>query len=217
MESICPDTAVWQTFLDGSITPDDRAVAESHLVRCRLCREGLIALSDASSENAVSDEAPISVRNRAVQLASRTSDSTSFVDFLRPYIPLALAATIVLAVGLSVLIYRNKTEPQRTAELRQSDRATAQLSLNSPANGAVLDSGKLEFSWADAGTGVRYEFTITDEKGDIVVRENPANNSVSLDSRALRLSPQRRYYWTVSARLPDGTRRESSVAGFSLK
>lgn len=214
---MCPDTKVWQTFRDGSIAQEQRAAAESHLVRCRLCRERLIALSDAAREIALPEEAPTSLRKRAEELVTRTPGSRSLFGSLRPYIPLALAAAIVLAVGLSVVVYRRQTERQPTSELRQSDLATVALSLSSPGDGAVMEPGQMEFRWGSAGPGARYEFTITDEKGDIVFHEKSANNLLTLDSRALKLSPQRKYYWTVSARLPDGTKRESKVAGFILK
>ena len=214
---MCPDTEAWQTFLDGSIAQGERAAAESHLARCRLCRERLIGLSDAGRENAVPEVAPTSLRKRAEELVSRTPDSPSLFGSLRPYVPLALAAAIVLAVGLSVMVFRSRTERQPASELRQSDLTTVALSLSSPTDGAVIEPGQMEFRWGSAGPGARYEFTITDEKGDIVFHEKPANTLLSLDSRALRLSPQRKYYWTVSARLPDGTKRESAVAGFSLK
>lgn len=214
---MCPEAKTWQIFLDGSIAQEQRAEAESHLVRCRLCREHLIALSDARRENAFLEEAPISLRKRAGQLASRTPGPPSLFGSFRPYIPLALAAGIVLAVGLSAVVYRQRTMRQPTSELRQSDLATVALSLSSPTDGAVMEPGQLEFRWGSAGPGARYEFTITDEKGDILLHEKPPNNLLSLDSRGLKLSPQRKYYWTVSARLPDGTKRESRVAGFSLK
>jgi hypothetical protein len=216
MESTCPDITVWQKFLDGSIAQEDRAASESHLVRCRLCREQLIALSDTAREETLSEPAPDSLKNRAISLAPPKS-RPSFIGSWRPYVPLALAAAIVLAVGLSVVVYRNKTKPPPAFELRQSDRATIALSLSSPTDGAVMEPGQLEFRWGDCGPGARYEFTITDEKGDIVFQEKPANNFLTLDSRALKLSSQRKYYWTVSARLPDGTKRESAVAGFTLK
>lgn len=214
---MCPDTKVWQTFLDGSIAQEQRAAAESHLVRCRLCRERLIALSDAGRENALLEEAPTSLRRRAEELVIRTPASPSLFGSLRPYVPLALAAAIVLAVGLSLVVYRRQTERQPTSELRQSDLATVAFSLSSPGDGAVMEPGQLEFRWGSAGPGARYEFTITDEKGDIVFYEKPVNTLLTLDSKALKLSSQKKYYWTVSARLPDGTKRESRVAGFTVK
>lgn len=217
MESTCPDITVWQQFLDASIAQEDRAASESHLVRCRLCREQLIALADTAREETFSEPAPDSLRNRALSLAPVKSVSPSFIASWRPYVPLALAAAIVLAVGLSVVVYRNKTKPPPAFELRQSDRATIALSLSSPTDGAVMEPGQLEFRWGDCGPGARYEFTITDEKGDIVFQDKPANNFLALDSKAIKLSSQRKYYWTVSARLPDGTKRESAVAGFTLK
>lgn len=217
MQTHCPDQIVWQTFRDGSISEADRTIAESHLVRCTVCRQRLIALFDGASEGELRESAPSSLRRRTLESAAATSGSHRFLDVVRPYAPLALAATILLVVGISWLAYRQRTPVQPPSELRQSGQATAAIPLTTPLNGAELISGKLEFRWGDAGAGARYEFILTDEKGDIVFQEKPATNALTLDTVALRFSTQRKYYWSVTAKIADGTKRESAVAGFTLK
>lgn len=215
MQSTCPQATVWQTFLDGSISVADRASAESHLGHCRVCRERLIACLDNTNEREVFEPAPRSLKKTAIRSTS-PQPRTNFMNTVRSYVPMALAATIVLAVGISFFLYRTADQTQPIGDLRQSGNATGELSLESPPNGAAVNPGKLEFRWSDAGAALRYEFTLTDEKGDIVVHEKPASNFLSLDSSP-RLSSSRKYYWSVLVRFPDGTTRESSVAGFVLK
>ena len=216
--SNCPDMGAWRSFLTGAIPPPDRAAAESHLARCRLCRERLIALYDEAEEARFAEAAPPAVMRRVTQ--TPPARPTHLIDSLRRYVPLALAATIVIAVGLTIFTYRNMQSPSetpRTGGLRQSNSATNELSLASPLSGAELSAGKVEFRWADAGAGARYEFTLTDEKGDIIVQEKLTENSLAIDTAKLRLSPQHNYYWFVSARLSNGTTRESSIARFTLR
>ncbi len=217
MQTHCPDQTVWQTFHDGSMSEADRVLVESHLVRCAACRQRLITVFDAANEAELDEATPMSLRRRAVETAAAHSGSKSFIYLVRPYAPLALAATILLVVGISWLAFRQKTPVQPPSELRQSNRIAGAIPLTSPLNGSELAAGKIGFSWGDAGPGARYEFILTDEKGDIVFQEKPTTNALTFDTAALRLSTQRKYYWSVTAKMADGTRRESAVAGFALK
>lgn len=195
----------------------DRVTSVSHLASCGSCRERLIFLFDVAGEKSSSETLPLALKTRAVQLASVESTSKSYFSFFRPYVPVALAAMILLAVGLSLFLFQTKNENQRQGEFRQSDGASSEISLTSPAKGATVNSGILNFRWSDAGGGARYEFTLTDEKGDILFQDKTATSPLSMDTAAVRLLPQRKYYWSVTARLPDGTRRESGIASFNLK
>lgn len=210
----CPDSVTWQSFLAGMMPPSDRPAAESHLARCRHCRERLIALYDIEEEARFEEAAPSSLTRRV------TKTPVHWINSLRPYVPLALAATVVIAVGFSIFVYRNTPSTSETPPvggIRRPNGPTNDLALASPPNGAQLNPGPVEFRWTDAGNSVRYEFTVTDEKGDIIVQEKPTASSLVIDIAKLRLSSQRNYYWSVSARLPDGTSRASGIAGFTLR
>ena len=218
--SECPDIMVWLTFLEGVMPGPDRSAAESHLTRCRRCRERLIALYDEANEARVLESAPGSLKSRAIPSSRQLPSAVRLMNVPRPYVPLALAATVVIGVGLSIFVYQKQksiSEKSAVSRLRQSQNATRELALVNPVNGAELSSGKLEFRWSEAGAGARYEFTLTDEKGDIIHQEKLTTNSLVLDSSALRLSAQKKYYWSVIARLADGTSRESGIARFTLR
>ena len=214
----CPDLRVWQSFLAEAMAPAERSAVESHLASCRLCRERLIALYDEAEEAHFEETAPSSLVRRVTK--SPVAGHISLINSLRPYVPLALAATVLISVGLSFFVYRNIRSPSEKPSaggIRRSNGATNELALVSPVSGAELNQGPAEFRWADAGEGARYEFTLTDEKGDIIVQEKLTTRSLAIDTTKLRLTPQRNYYWSVSARLPNGTTRESSIARFTLR
>lgn len=216
----CPDMRDWQLFLEGAMPAAERSEAELHLVQCPLCRTRLIELHDEVQEAGVIESAPSLLKHRVAQLPARKSISPRLLDRFRPYVPLALAATILIAVGLSIYVFRISQSVPGTppvSDFRQSQGATVDLQLTNPPNGAEVGAGKVEFRWADAGPGARYELTLTDEKGDILYQEKPAANILVLDTSTLKLAPGKIYYWSVSAKLPDGTTRESEVARFNLR
>lgn len=215
MEATCPDITAWRTYCDGLITPDERQVAETHLAGCHRCRRRVISLFDNAREAYV-EPAPDFLKRRALGLAPQKEKGSVFASF-RPFAPVALAAALVLAVSVSFLIYRDRTGTTPTSDLRQSNAGAGQFKLINPPNGSQLASGPIEFRWEDSTSDARYEFTLTDEKGDIVFQERNAKRPLRLDSAALTLSSQHKYYWSVTAQLPDGTRRESLVASFTIK
>lgn len=214
METTCPDITVWRKYCDGSMTPDERLIAEAHMASCGLCRRQVISLFDIAREASV-ESAPDSLKRRTLGLAPQKETRSFFASF-RPFAPVALAAVIVLAVSVSFFLYRDRTRTS-TTDLRQSDPTTAGISLSNPPHGSKLESATVEFRWEDSTPNARHEFTLTDEKGDIVFQERNARSPLRLDTGAIKLSPQQRYYWSVSARFPDGTRRDSPVASFTIK
>ncbi len=210
----CPDSVTWQSFLGGELPPADRSAAEAHLAGCWHCRESLIALYDNQAGARVEETAPSSLKRRV------TRTPVHWIKSPRAYVPLALAATVVIAVGLSIFVYRNVQSPSAAPPvggLRRSNGPTNDLALAGPPNGAQLNPGPVDFHWSDAGNSARYELTVTDEKGDIIIQEETLESHLVIDIAKLRLSTQRNYYWSVSARLPDGTNRESGIAGFTLR
>jgi hypothetical protein len=215
MEATCPDISVLRKYCDGSIAPDERRNAETHMASCARCRHQLISLFDTAREAYV-ESAPDFLKRRALGLAPQKERRSFFASF-RPFAPVALAAIIVLAVGISFFLNRERTTTPGTTDLRQSQPATAEILLSNPPNGSNLESATVDFRWEDSTPNARHEFTLTDEKGDIVLQERNARSPFRVDTGAIKLSPQQRYYWSVSARFPDGTRRDSPVASFTVK
>jgi hypothetical protein len=215
MDETCRDITFWRAYCDGSMSDVERALAESHLVHCRRCRTQLVSVFDAVSQP-VSESVPDHLRSKALGFVPPKARS-AFAGPFRRFVPLALAAAIILAFGASLFVLRDRNGNVPTTDIRQSNTTAYQVQLDSPANGAELEPGSLEFRWSDSSAAARYEFTLTDEKGDILFQQRHTITSLPLDTNTLKLSPQRKYYWSVTAILPDGTRRESTVASFTIR
>jgi hypothetical protein len=209
--SECPDSELWQRFLNGTVP--DRSLFESHLVRCPACRQVVIEIHDQAEErvSVLSENVPAATREfvKSFPLTAKSRGPAR-----RLYIPLAAAAAIVLAITLTVFVTKR---PPQVTDLRQSSGVSAEIILNSPPNSAQLTQGSIEFRWSEPAPGAKYEFTLTDEKGDILSQHKLQTSSVTIDTRALKLSPSRRYYWSIKALLPTGVTKESSIAGFTLR
>lgn len=212
---------MWQSFLGGALSAEERETAELHLTECRVCRQRVVALHESAVDERNIHRAPGGLKRRVRDLPiTRPGLIARALASLRRPAPLAFAATLLIVAGLSIFVYRNRqitSETPRVSDLRRSNGPTSELALASPPNGAQLNPGPVEFRWTDTGNSASYEFTVTDEKGDIVVQEKPTATSLVIDTAKLRLSTQRNYYWSVSARLPNGARRESAIAGFTLR
>lgn len=195
----CPESHVWQDFLEGRLTPSERTSLEQHLVTCLRCRVGLISQFDT--------------REEAKGVSSLTKQRSPRYKWM------ALAASVVIAVGMTLLVWnyglRSRTVP--TVEPTRSSSTNYAFMLISPADGAQLPRTTVEFAWQAFANNARYSFTLTNEKGDIVIRESSANNKIVVDLARLEPPSLQTYYWTVTAQLPDGTSVESGVAGFKIK
>jgi anti-sigma factor RsiW len=90
-------------YADGAVAPVDRGSVESHLDRCPPCREN------------VAEQRTV----RAVVAACRPSLRTSAASRLaeRPWIPLSLAATLVIAVAAAFIIGVNDKVEAIAAQL----------------------------------------------------------------------------------------------------
>jgi hypothetical protein len=212
----CPETGEYLSFIEGSSA--GRENLESHLAHCRSCRERLIALYDQVEENRFLESAPMPVKVGAKSVP-RSAKPVSSIGGLRPYIPLTLAAGIVLAVTVSIFVYRGTWSLYKTPEVAdlRSEGAPAVLTLSSPPNGSTLAAGVVEFRWTDASAGARYEFTLTDDTGDIVSQQKSSSQSLELDTSLLGLAVTKKYYWSVVAVRADGTRIESVISGFTIR
>jgi hypothetical protein len=212
--SECPDSEVWQGFLAGTVA--DRTSFETHLVECRTCRELVIELHDQAEEwiSPYSESVPDSTKDI---VKSFPLDAKSGGSRLRFYVPLGAAAAIILAVTLTVFVRPDTSRPPQVTDLRQAGGVSSEIVLDSPANRAELVQGSIEFRWSVTTPGAKYEFTLTDEKGDILSQQKLQTNTLTIDTIALKLSPGRRYYWSTKALMPTGATQESGIASFTLR
>lgn len=134
--SNCPDDikTLLSKLVDGEITPDERARADSHTAECAPCRELLDlfrknetlvagALESEAFGNVVIESVVRSIRHEGPPVADPVEEGP--IEWLRarPWLPLSAAALFL--VGLTVLVVRQSSElgELRAAwETSQADR-----------------------------------------------------------------------------------------------
>jgi hypothetical protein len=126
----------------------------------------------------------------------------------RAWLPLALAATVVLAAGLGVVWINLLPGPSQ--ELRTQEGGWLRSTLD---EAAPLPADRLVLRWTAGPEGAVYDIRVTTEDLEIVAyAENletpeylvPAESLESVERGSV-------VYWQVTARLPDRRRVESDT------
>jgi anti-sigma factor RsiW len=111
-------------YADGAVAPADRASVESHLDRCPPCRENVaeqrtVRAVVAACRPSLRSSAPNELRARCAAHAGKTRPRRSIASRLveRPWIPVSLAATLVIAVAAAFIIGVNDKVEAIAAQL----------------------------------------------------------------------------------------------------
>ncbi|HEU4937217.1 MAG TPA: zf-HC2 domain-containing protein [Vicinamibacterales bacterium] len=111
-------------YADGEVAAADRASVESHLDRCPPCRENVaeqrtVRAAVAACRPSLRSSAPNELRARCAAHALSAPPRRSFAGRLadRPWIPLSLAATLVIAVAAAFIIGVNDKVEAIAAQL----------------------------------------------------------------------------------------------------
>jgi len=105
-------------YADGDVAPADRASLESHLDRCPPCRENVaeqrtVRAAVAACRSSLRSSAPNELRARCAAHAPVARRRGSIASRLaqQPWIPLSLAATLIIAVAAALILgVNNKVE-----------------------------------------------------------------------------------------------------------
>src|SRR6187549_3339580 len=105
-------------FVDGEVKPEQRASVESHLDRCPPCRERVaeqrtVRAALTACRPSLRTDASGALRARCAAHARHVDRAPSpFIGVLRrPWVPLSLAATLVIAVaGAFILGINDRVE-----------------------------------------------------------------------------------------------------------
>jgi len=172
-------------WLDGELTGEERGGVADHLAECDACREEIAELRQLLKTRAR--------RRRPHHYLVATA---------------AAAAAILWVTGP---IVRDNAERIR-GDAGRSEGMEAIVDVISPADGAVA-ADVSRFVWHDAGSGVQYTLTLTDEAGSVVWTAATADTVLPLPT-SVRLERDRRYFWYVDALLDGGEAATSGVLGF---
>ena len=111
-------------YADGEAAPADRASVESHLDRCPPCRKDVaeqqtVRAAVAACRPSLRTSAPNELRARCAAQARDTGPRRSIAGRLaqRPWIPMSLAATLIIAVAAAFIIGLNDKVEAIAAQL----------------------------------------------------------------------------------------------------
>ena len=170
----CPDELLVADFVDGRLTPQNRAQVIEHLLTCARCR----ALVKATSDLAANEVTPVGQAHR---------------QRLRWTLPVGLAAAAVL-----VLLLLPRGHDDSTPGLREPTlTSTIAPSPITPAPGASVarvDS----LVWSSVPKAEQYRVRLYDGEGSVLwTLETPDTSAALPDS--LRLQLRVPYFWRVEA------------------
>jgi hypothetical protein len=176
----CPSPEALLAAARGEGPEAERIRVLNHALSCAGCRPELALLS------AVAEPA-----RRSVSLTDRLRRSA---------IPIALAASVVLAVGIVSFVRRNETETVRGG--------TSDVVLASPTNGHRVGNEVVTFVWRPVVGALRYTLEVSAADGSII-HTAQTTDTVSVGP-APRLAPGEQRWW-VRAQMDDGSERRSET------
>jgi hypothetical protein len=189
----CPDADVLLALVRREGTEEERLRTLDHAMSCGDCMRELELLRAIEKAGAhASGASPISRRD-------------SFVSW-RGAVPLALAASAVLAVSLVVGRDRGSDgsagEPTRGGE--------AALTVHTPRDVELGPGDSLVLAWQPAPGVARYVVEVLDADGRAAIADTTSDTTHVVRDLG-RLAPGRDYRWWVRAPSADGAQRASAL------
>ena len=218
-------------YLEDRLEGASRGEMEEHLSTCRICRRRLVLAHEertlapeaveveaAVLEAAVLEDAVLEDLKAKARKIPKTFSEPPKESSRRQWA--ALAASLMFVSSLLFLqVTRQGPESLREAaapsgETFRSDGASRHpLRLLTPEDGEVVEAERIEFQWTDLPEATRYTFTLLDELGDLLFRQETSEPRLGLDLGDLEglSGSEGRSYWYVQAKLPGGALFESKA------
>jgi anti-sigma factor RsiW len=181
-------------FLDGRLTGAERERAVRHFAGCGECRSELTELRDV--------------------LASARPRS-------RGWFVAAVAAAGLLAVVTIPQLTSNATRGSSAERVRAEEgtrlpAGPGVIDVVSPADQALVSADGVQMSWRSVGVGATYTVTVQDSSSNEVWRRSGLlDTSVTVpDSVRMRAGL---YFWSVDARLADGSSAKTGARTFIIR
>lgn len=179
-------------YLHGRLTGADRERAVSHFARCAECRRELTELGDL---------VPTKRAPRSWRLIT------------------ASAAAIVAFVVLPRVVGDNENGVGRvrTDQDIRLPSGTLAIAIVAPAERTTIARTDITLTWHPVAQGATYTVTVQDSSGtEVWKRAALLDTSITVPDSA-RLHPGQFYFWSVDARLPDGTTANTGVRTFTVR
>jgi hypothetical protein len=188
----------WQAaaYVDGRMSPAERARLEDHLEECDLCRREVVDVA-----RVVERPAEVIARPRRRVLVSGLG---------------------VAAAALAVLLFRPRVgvdvsrDQLREVETGAETEGVPRISAVRPANGAMIGATERAIVWRSAGSDATYRITLGDAMGGTLWRTETSDTS-SVFPADVSMEPGVTYFWHVDALLPSGVSATTRVQSFTVR
>lgn len=179
-------------LLDERLEPDDRDAVITHLAACADCRHEVAELHGALA--VVGDRRP---RRRWIAGLA------------------IVAAAAVAFVAIPPRMISHRAARDDASETRNAEGAplasVARIGVVAPGEGDQLSTAG--FVWKSVGGGSSYLLTVQDTAGS-VVWTTTVTDTTAVPPPSAKLAPGARYFWSVDARLGDGSSSTSGAHSF---
>jgi hypothetical protein len=179
-------------LLDERLGPGDRNEVVLHLSTCADCRHEIAELHGALSHVDVP-------RSRVRWLAA-----------------VLAAAGVVAIIAVPQVAPYPGTSPGRPSTTRATESSPVQLAAQirvvEPSDGGLVSRAAV-FTWRGTGPDASYLLTVQDAAGTVIWTMPLADTSAVLPP-SVKLAPGAHYFWSVDARLVDGSSSRSGAHSF---
>ena len=184
----CPSETKLLSAVRGDGDPTERLHVLDHALKCPACRREMALLHAVSGGGGETVAAPRAMRELS----------------WRRWMPAALAASLVLAVGLvSVARLRNRGGEEITRAGAASGPA-----LVTPANGAAVRPGLVQFVWRPNPEVIQYTLEVDATDGTVLFSSPTRDTTFRAPIAATAVGENR---WVIRAKLQDGSEKRSDA------
>jgi hypothetical protein len=176
----CPSPEAIQALVRREGDEAGRLATLDHVMSCGECRSELELL-------------------RAVEEAGPRAGAASAPPRRRWMIPAALAATLLLAVGIGRAALRSSDDTVRSGE-------AAPVELIAP-GAEVAAGGPVSFAWRPVQGASRYRLEVLNASGELAIEVETRDTAITSDSAA-RLAPGDYRWWVIALSPAPGPRSE---------
>jgi hypothetical protein len=184
----CPSETALLSAVRGEGSEAERLRVLDHALRCPACRRDLALLHAVSGPN-------------------RTPARRAFRDVSwRTWGPAALAASLVLGAGLAgVIRVRGRGAEEITRSGTSADGGPV---LVTPANGAAVRVGPVEFVWRPISGVIQYVLEVDATNGTVLFSSLTRDTTLRASIAPAAVGDNR---WLVRAKLQDGSEKRSET------
>ncbi len=181
-------------LLDERLDPGDRDSVITHLSTCAECRREVAELHGALSH--------VNQPRRRWRWLSAAAIAAAAV--------IAFVTVPRLTNGPAL-----RENPNSTRTSTSPVESPVQIRTVRPSDGAVVSSAVV-FTWRSAGADASYKITVQDGAGAVIWPATVSDTSAALPA-SITLAPGTPYFWSVDARLADGTSAKSGAHLFTTR